>query len=244
MTTMRRFFLDARLGGLLLVSLMGCGAPVAAAARNTFMARYPCPVDQVVLRERPDLSSAMGDARAGPIVEVSGCNADVIYACEPGHASTDAIRSRSGWTAASCTPTGWCTEPGCDSVGETARNAFAKDKGCPVASVSATMGWTAVPIAPPDVAADPERMQRWTQFQQQRAAGHTLMNATGCGAAAVYDCRKPLGARTIPTCKAAPTEEPEPAAASAPDADRASSSVPKEPDVTPPSPPRAPPAGE
>jgi hypothetical protein len=232
---MKPLSLHSRLAALLLVILLGCASPVAVAARNTFMIRYPCPY-QVVVRERPDLSSAMGDARAGPIVEVSGCDADEIYACEPGHASTDAIRSRSGWTDASCIPTGWCTEPGCDAVGEAARNAFAKDKGCPFASVNATIGWTEVPIAPPEVAADPERMRRWTQFHQQKAAGHTVMNATGCGTQVVYDCRKPLGPRTIPTCKAAPTEEPE-AAASVPDADRASSGAPMKSDVTPPSPP-------
>jgi hypothetical protein len=200
--------------GLAPVAMLvaSCGSSVATTARNTFIAEYRCSSDEVVVRERPDLSSPPNGPQGGALVEVSGCDANVIYACDPPHASTDAIRSRSGWRDAWCRPTGWCTEPGCDSFGEAVRHAFVKDETCPYERVNATAHEPVLPAAPPDVAADPERMRVWTQFHREQIGRRTFMTATGCGARTVYECDKPPGTRTIPVCEVtAPAEEPPPA---------------------------------
>ena len=187
------------------VLLASCGSSVTTAARDTFVAKYRCPSDEVAVRERPDLSGPSNGSHGGALVEVSGCDADVIYACDPPRASTDAIRSRSGWKDAWCRPTGWCAEPGCDSFGEAVRHAFVTDETCPYERVNATAHEPVMPVAPSDVAADLERMRIWTRFHQEQIARHTFMTATGCGARAVYECDKPPGARTLPICEVTAT---------------------------------------
>jgi hypothetical protein len=101
---------------------------------------------------------------------------------------------------ATCERTRWCTPDGCDSDELAARRTFMKDAACPLERVRAATHAPVLPPAPPDVAADPERMRVWTRTHDEQFAGHTFLDVTGCGAETAYDCTKPPGTRAIPVC--------------------------------------------
>ena len=197
--------------GLVAMMVAACGTTKAttmseAAATAFVKDRTGC---QPTVRERPDLPSSRtnyspwkGIYGTGKVYEVTGCNADVIYDC--GMEGQNANRRGQTWeVAGECSPTGWCTPDGCDSVDVAARNTFVKDKTCPLERVTATRHAPMIAPPPSDIAADPERMRMWTENRQQQIVGHTFMAAAGCGSETVYDCMKPSGTRAIPVCKMA-----------------------------------------
>jgi hypothetical protein len=68
---------------------------------------------------------------------------------------------------------------------------FVKDRACPAERVNVRVG--AMPSAPPEIAADPARLQIWTQAQQERVneyktRGWVPVTLRGCDAEASYVC--------------------------------------------------------
>jgi hypothetical protein len=184
--------------GLAAMILTGC-TTMHEAAEEAFLTGHPgC---KATVRERGDLPAGRTKlyetAYPGETAtyEVTGCGSDVIYLCQPKILWQDGT----GGVIAKCVVSGWCAQDGCDSVELAARNTFVKDKACPLDRVTVTMHAPVRAAAPPDVAADPERMRIWTETHKQ-PADHTLMTATGCGAEAAYDCTKPSGTRSMPSC--------------------------------------------
>jgi hypothetical protein len=178
--------------------LAGCGtATMNEAARQAFAKSHAgC---QATVRERPDLGAAMVNSTA---YEVTGCNSDVIYSCQPRRWESYTCPDGSSCTSlagAECRESSLCTPDGCDSFELAARNALVKDKTCPLDRVTAAPHATVLAAPAADVAADPERMRMWTQAQREQIAGHTFMAATGCGSETVYDCRRPY-IRVPPVC--------------------------------------------
>jgi hypothetical protein len=182
--------------GLAAMILAGCGTTRTgtAAAKQTFSTSHPgC---HATVRERRDLAGERLVVRSrAQAYEVTGCNADVIYAC-----SNYTNPHNWHYGPAECAETGWCTPDGCDSFELAARDTFVKDKACSVERVTATPHPPVLPPTPPKIAADSESSRTWTQAQQEKVAGHTFMTATGCGAQTVYDCTKPPGTRANPVC--------------------------------------------
>jgi hypothetical protein len=193
----------------------GCGETMHDAALKAFAASHQsCSAVVPVVKDRPDLVPYDPPGRTftgKPIplaaIEVTGCQSDVIYECLPRHWDVDTCsggRQCATPAAPICKETGWCTPDGCDSFELAARNAFMKDKSCPLERVSAARQAAPSPPAPLEIGADPERLRLWTKTNQEKLADHTFMAATGCGATSLYDCSKASSlTRAIPVCSAA-----------------------------------------
>jgi hypothetical protein len=181
--------------GLASISLLSC-ANLGNLAAETYRKDRGDDACAATARARPDLESP-GDSDT---YEVTGCGKDVIYRCigartPRGHDTIPAHCARSS---------DQCAEPGCDSFELAARNAFKKEKACPLEKVSAS-AHAPVSGAPPEVAADPERLRVWTESHPEYvdvAQPRTFMLATGCESKTVYKCWRPPGIQTVPMCEA------------------------------------------
>jgi hypothetical protein len=197
----------------LAVVLSGCGGTMHDAALNTFAKSHPgC---RGTVQERADLiphwppgRSFAGKPIPRAAIEVTGCQGDIIYECLPRHWE-DTSPCEDGRRCVTprgpiCEDSGWCTPDGCDSFELAARNAFMKDKSCPLERVDATRATLQSAPPPPEISADPERLRIWTKTNQEKLAAHTLMSATGCGSTSIYDCAKASSlTRAIPVCSLA-----------------------------------------
>jgi hypothetical protein len=168
-----------------VVMLGACATPsVAQQARDTFASAYQCKSGDV--ERRSDL--------APEAFEVLGCGKDVVYECSA--LTTDSDGDGNGYP--NCTPTDWCTQPGCMSDEPKAASAqFSTDASCPLPRVSAQS--IPDPVRPsPEIAGDPSRLAMWQQQEYARTRHLHYLAVQGCNISAQYECRnrKP----DLPSC--------------------------------------------
>ena len=155
------------------------------------------------VRERPDLLSpgqqppnvAHSGFRA---YEVTGCDSHDLEVCESG-----GYLPSGEFSPAVCSPMPMCAPaPSCVADdAAVARTRFVTEYSCPRERVATAPAAPVVPSPPPDVAADPARNEIWRQAHRdvvEQAQRLTWVKAQGCGAEAVYACRKQPP--SLPSC--------------------------------------------
>jgi hypothetical protein len=132
--------------------------------------------------------------------EVVGCNHHALYVCDSAGYDASGVLS-----PAYCSGRPWCDPVGCDSdYPSAARDSFVTDNSWPRDRVTATQTPTVPLAAPPDIAADPERLKVWTETHAReirQSQAQTQVSVNGCGATASFSCTKqspsaPLCTRT------------------------------------------------
>lgn len=177
----------------------GCFTRTTLDVAQARAAQLGSPSCKPSVRQRHDLYSD----DASDVFEITGCGVDKLIACTAGHwqsyTADDGTISNSP-VGAACQDTNWCTPDGCDSYELAARRTFAVAKSCPLNRVTAKSHARVIPAAPPEIAADPQRLEMWQTTHEQQIAGRYFWAASGCDVDAVLECIKPPGVRAIPMC--------------------------------------------